>query len=169
MNIYDLHTLSIGWESKVKVSTPEPPNIVSLHSNLGAPKPSSVVDPRCFARAPPFAWASVSEAATVYADAQPGNAIPRILADAGVSKLLLVQRNQLVHSENHVCDEHQTASFNSIMRKGGHALPPDWSTGYSSCTTGTSSLFPITPLGSSTADLLGVGRDVTVVLSTSSG
>ena len=112
MNIYDLHTLSIGWESKVKVSTPEPPNIVCLHSNLGAPKPSSVVDPRCFARALPFAWASVSEAATVYADAQPGNAIPRILADAGVSKLLLVQRHQLVHSENHVCDEHQTASFN---------------------------------------------------------
>ena len=75
-------------------------------------KPSSVVDPRCFARALPFAWASVSEAATVYADAQPGNAIPRILADASVSKLLLVQRNQLVHSENHVCDEHQTVSFN---------------------------------------------------------
>jgi len=37
-----------------------------------------------------------------------------------------------------------------------------------SCTTGTSSLFPITPIASSTADLLAVGRDVTVVLSTKS-
>jgi len=37
-----------------------------------------------------------------------------------------------------------------------------------SFTKGTSSLFPITPLASSTADLLAVGRDVTVVLSTKS-
>jgi len=30
-----------------------------------------------------------------------------------------------------------------------------------SCTTGTSSLFPLMPIASSTADLLAVGRDVT--------
>ena len=48
--------------------------------------------------------ANLSARAT--ADAQPGKVIPRIFPDAGVSALLLMQHYELVHTENHVCDEH---------------------------------------------------------------